>query len=120
MRSVDRSLGVGDGVLQSRAEWYGLDTLPASVIGMGIEFRAGGFYHMNRTTFLRSSGAALTGFRQIGTFSTTGTALTINGSNCNITGSGSTLFNYTAVGTQLLLFTSEGQGITRVDTLVRQ
>lgn len=106
--------------LQSRAEWYGLTTLPASVVGTGIDFRAGGFYHMNRTTFLRSSGAALTGFRQIGTFSTTGTALTINGSNCNITGSGSTLFNYTAVGTQLLLFTNEGQGITRVDTLVRQ
>jgi hypothetical protein len=106
--------------LQSRAEWYGLDTLPASVVGTGIEFRSGGFYHMNRTTFLRSSGAALTGFRQIGTFSTTGTALTINGSNCGIAGSGSTLFSYTAVGTQLLLFTNEGQGITRVDTLVRQ
>lgn len=106
--------------LITRVQWYGLTTLPASVQGMGIEFRAGGFYNQNRTTFLRSDSSGLTGFRQIGTFSTTGTALTTDGTNCNIVGSGRTLWGYTASGTQLLLFASEGQGITRVETYARQ
>jgi hypothetical protein len=89
-----------------------------SVRGEGLVLR-GNFVHRNSTTYLASSGAALTGVRQIGTFTTTGTALAVDTENCGIAGSLPSIWGYTASGTQLELF-KQDSGFLTVETYLLQ
>jgi hypothetical protein len=99
----------------TRVQFFGAFT---SVPGEGLEFRAGGFFNRNHTTFLASSGAALTGFHQIGLFSTAGTSLSVETNNCNIAGAGREIWGYTATPTQLTLIKT--QTPVSVETYLRQ
>jgi hypothetical protein len=89
-----------------------------SVRGEGLVLR-GNFVHRNSTTYLVSSGAALTGVRQIGTFTTTGTALAVDTENCGIAGSVPAIWGYTASPTQLELF-KQDFGFLSIETYLRQ
>jgi len=53
----------------------------ASVSGETIEFRDG-FYHRNHTTYLATTGEAMTGFEEVGRFSTDGSTVTLEGTAC--------------------------------------
>ncbi|HKO92207.1 MAG TPA: hypothetical protein VJU61_13680 [Polyangiaceae bacterium] len=89
-----------------------------SVRGEGLVLR-GNYVHRNSTTYLASSGAALTGVRQLGTFTTTGTALAVDTENCGIAGSSPSIWGYTASATQLELF-KQDFGFLTVETYLRQ
>jgi hypothetical protein len=75
----------------------------SSVPGDVFELRDGYLHHQH--TSYSSSGSALTGYEQIGTYATTGAAMAIDVVACGL-GSGPGLWKFTANGGQIQLFTS--------------
>jgi hypothetical protein len=85
---------------QTRVTIYGnYSSVPAD----SIELRQGNI-HARHTSY-NSAGTALTGFELVGTYATTGAAMALDVSNCQV-GSGPTLWKFSAAGDQLLLFTN--------------
>jgi hypothetical protein len=76
----------------------------SSVPGDVFELRAGQLHH--RHTTFSSSGSALTGYEQVGTYATTGAAMAIDVDACGV-GSGPALWRFTAAGNEIRLFATQ-------------
>lgn len=89
-----------------------------SVPGEGLEFRDG-FIQRRHTTYLAATGAPLTGFSQVGTYTSTGTSLAVDMTNCQPVGTGREIWGYSANVGSLQLTKVSGQVIS-VETYLRQ
>ncbi len=93
--------------------FYGsYSSVPGDVLAMRP-----GYFHRRHTTY-STSGSALTGYEEIGTYATTGQAMARDVTACGL-GSAPGLWKFTATASQIQLFWTEGS-TTRIDTFELQ
>jgi hypothetical protein len=93
--------------------FYGsYSSVPGDVLAMRP-----GYFHRQHTTY-STTGSALTGYEEIGTYATTGQAMARDVTACGL-GSAPGLWKFTATPSQIRLFWTEG-ATTRIDTFELQ
>ncbi len=93
--------------------FYGsYSSVPGDVLAMRP-----GYFHRKHTTY-SSSGSALTGYEEIGTYATTGQAMARDVTACGL-GSAPGLWKFTATPSEIRLFWTEGS-TTRIDVFELQ